>query len=110
MKRIIRLTESDLTRIVRRVINEQPIAGRAYDLVGNWNKTFPDMQLSDSVYDGDSGEGKINLENGETIYFRCKSPYPRKKDMSTPFFTQKTPEYNNAYNVIAAYCKNPMNT
>jgi hypothetical protein len=42
MKRIIRLTESDLKRIVRRVINEAPQAGRATAALGplTGQKTF----------------------------------------------------------------------
>ena len=42
MKRIIRLTESDLTRIIRRVIKESWYVGN--DELGNWKKLYNDLK------------------------------------------------------------------
>jgi hypothetical protein len=104
--KIIRLTESDLARIVKRVINEQAVGG-GLDLLGNWDKNFPKMPIDGSSYDNKKGEGYVTLKSGEKIYFRCQSPFPRKEDFSTPYFAKGSPEYNNAYNVLKQYCKNP---
>jgi hypothetical protein len=54
MKRIIKLTESDLTRIVRRVIMEQKTNGAELEfiLVKNFLKTiYPNFTLERSDYD-----------------------------------------------------------
>ena len=58
MKRIIKLTESDLTRIVRRVINEQPTLSDLGTLPTNLNfKVGDTVQVTDGM-----GHLKINIE------------------------------------------------
>jgi hypothetical protein len=112
MKRIIRLTESDLARIVRRVINEQSSPGSGEYITTYLNKVQPNLQASATMYDGDTGWGDITLGNGEKLYFKCDLPYIRKKDKNTPLFAKNTPEYNTSLNILRTFCKSipPMGT
>jgi hypothetical protein len=106
MKRIIRLTESDLTRIIKRVIKEEEF----FHLPSEWDKlipTSPSDGTSSFDHNTNPKSGKINLKDGNVVYFKCDSPYPRKKDMSTPYYTKGTTEYNNAYNLLKKECAKP---
>jgi hypothetical protein len=83
MKRIIRLTESDLTRIVRRVINEneQTKYQQLYDAVdgaGTDEETF--LKVIESIRDKDE-YAKINaIGKAKTSYF-----YPNGEDIISLF-------------------------
>ena len=50
MKRIIRLTESDLTRIVRRVINESTFVGQTYKYGGSTWSLKNDGEFKYALY------------------------------------------------------------
>ena len=113
MKRIIRLTESDLARIVRRVIKE----GEEVDATVKWNNTIGANRPELKVVEGESGydfnkspvEGHFNLvtpyNNQSHIYFKCNSPIAIWKGGASIFDknTQKS-DYDNAYNILKADC------
>jgi hypothetical protein len=64
MKRIVRLTESDLTRIVRRVINEQTATGeKDWDAIYMGDVDLPNVQQS--MYKTHTGQSSTG---GKIIY------------------------------------------
>ena len=114
MKRIIRLTESDLARIVRRVIKE---GSEPADNTLTWNSTigakYPELKVVEGTggYDFNLNpvEGHFNLvtpyNNQSYIYFKCNSPIAIWKGGASIFDknTQKS-DYDNAYNILKKDC------
>jgi hypothetical protein len=104
MKRIIRLTESDLTRIVRRVIKEQttdkPTPGKKYTFEGK-SCTIEKVLMDDSGYylilheagcrksgivDGVKGYMLMNPDNG-SLQTRFEYDSKTKKYIQEPSFS-----------------------
>jgi len=71
MKRIIRLTESDLTRIVKRVIMEQTNQKVNQDVINRWERVIDDLKITFKY-----------------IFERTlDKTFDRKTDYETPLFT-----------------------
>ena len=114
MKRIVRLTESDLARIVRRVIKEADTG----DNTQKWNNTIGANRPELKVVEGEGGydfnkspvEGYFKLvtpyNGNSTINFKCNSPIAIWKGGTSIFDknTQKS-DYDNAYNILKTDCQ-----
>ena len=79
MKRIIRLTESDLTRIVRRVINEQGDDFRVYG-ISSIVYTKPG-EVKNPYFQGEGLDIFLRDNNGDGVYYQCVTDPAIEKGM-----------------------------
>ncbi len=79
MKRIIRLTESDLTRIVRRVINEQDNDFRVYG-ISSLVYTKPG-EVKNPYFQGEGLDIFLRDNNGDGVYYQCVTDPAIEKGM-----------------------------
>jgi hypothetical protein len=98
MKRIIKLTESDLTRIVKRVINERIL--NEGELIKMESSMSPGKGLIAQGYKGESGwEKKLEKVVGHTNMYKfngnkldaiktSKKEHPAKKSFDVVSFTK----------------------
>ena len=116
MKKIIRLTESDLARIIKRVIKES----EDDNIWDKWNtiveKNYPNLKASEnSGYDftaeSGTGTGYIKLStpmNGnDKINFKCSLPVAKWAN-GTPVFKEGSTEYNDTYYMLKQDCKDSI--
>lgn len=87
MGKIVRLTEADLVRLVKKVVNEQGIVDTVERLAGNtndgWNSIKKNlMKYRPKVDDPHFGERLINGESAEKLTFELKRQSPQPKDTS----------------------------
>jgi hypothetical protein len=109
MKKIIRLTESDLVRIIKRVISEQEQGPTEQDFIKTLESNGFTIYTSQKKLDDVIGQGKINLSLAEWVYVKGEeglSCRKNKKDGEI-FFTRRTikvrnPDYFGTYNITGA--------
>jgi hypothetical protein len=106
MKKIIRLTESDLARIVRRVIretkdNQSDLIGQTVNLYRNKNESQEGFayQVEITGVEGNDNNITVTLDTGTSLTLRCT-------DSTGAFMMGVSPMYNkNLYsNLKDKYC------
>lgn len=106
MKRIVRLTESDLARIVKRVIREQEetksdLVGKTVNLYKTKNEKQEDFAYKVKIEDVESGDNLVKIiTDYTTITLKCTDSSGALMMGVKPFFNRFL------YNTIKSeYCK-----
>jgi hypothetical protein len=100
MKRIIRLTESDLTRIVRRVISEEDKKDVYSDLYGK-TSTFKSIEGDDVIIKGIIEGMNDNTTRGKGIDIKLKEPKTMGQTNGL-FFNEENNDYYGNLNYDCA--------
>jgi len=114
MKKIIRLTESDLTKLVRRVIQEQSknyIGGLLSSLKKNGWYTISEYKRMNNkaVIDGDKGflsydKASTTIGSGNEPFYYIRPKYPKSvSNFSSEFETLYVDNKSTSDNVIVCF-------
>ena len=87
-KRIVRLTEADLTRLVKRVIKEQSqgpitVQGTTLDDLRNKMKAITNVSINPQSFKVDAYNNKITYESGNTPVKSLSFIFDNKKALNT---------------------------
>jgi len=109
MKKIIRLTENDLFRIVKRVINEQLNYNEIDKMVKYVSSKWKDTEIEQNsafieILNDNGSSIKFDIQKGVIIYDKNFAIDPKPINLKSDFATFKTWfDKNNNYNPISGF-------